>query len=76
VALRYRTKEHTTLYHDFAEDVLPTIIESFPKSFFQKNGNPPVLINVNPYIRSEETKKKLIEYTKQYTTSYFFPAEI
>jgi len=76
VALRYRAKEHTTLYHDFAEDVLPPIIGSLPKSFFQKSSNPPALLNVNPYIRSQETKKKLIEYTKQYTQSYFFPAEI
>jgi hypothetical protein len=64
------------LYHDFAEDVLPTIIRSVPKNFLQKSTTSPALINVNPYIRSEETKKKLIDYTKQYTQTYFFPAEI
>lgn len=76
VVLRYRAKEYTTLYHDFAEDVLPTIIGSLPQSSLEQKVSSTALINVNPYIRSQATKKKLIEYATQYSQAYFFPAEM
>jgi polysaccharide pyruvyl transferase WcaK-like protein len=63
--------EKALLYHDFAYDVLRTI----PKNVSEQK--PYLLINVNPYIRSEETKRKIVLYVAQYPTvqPIFFSAE-
>ncbi len=70
----YRKEKSTTLYHDFAEDVLTEIADNLKD--IQKKEPKTALLNVNPYIRSPETKDRLVAYTNSFTSSLFFPAEI
>lgn len=60
------------LHHDFAEDVLPKYIDS--KTTTGKSDR--VVLNVNPYIRSEDTRQKLITYAQSHHAAWYFPAEI
>lgn len=64
--------KNTTLYHDFAYDVLEKIASKKPKL------NQTCIINCNPYIRSPETKSKIIDFAHKYSTykKIYIPAEI
>lgn len=76
IVVRYRGKENTMLYHDFAEDVLPRIIKDANIVFTQKTLPAKHLLNTNPYIWSAETKQKLISFARNSPHAYYFPAEI
>lgn len=64
-------REKALLYHDFAYDVLRII----PHTLSAEKKY--LVINVNPYIRSEETKRKILLYVAQHPTlqPVFFSAE-
>lgn len=62
------------MYHDFAFDVLKSLSVAKKE---QATTPPKVLININPYIRSDETKHTLVQLAERYTGANFrfFPAE-
>jgi len=74
VALHFTQKDHITLYHDFALDILTTLPDV---SHREAQSIPQVLLNINPYIRSAETKEKLRQIAKTHRgeSFRFFPAE-
>lgn len=74
VVTSYRTKE-TILYHDFAKDVINPLLTSISLANNTSKTRTGV-INVNPYIWSPETKKRLLTHWKQFDYVLFFPAEI
>jgi len=65
------------LYHDFAEDVLPKVLQEHGVLDTQKKPfSTTLLLNTNPYIRSSETKQKLISFAQGADNVLYFPAEI
>lgn len=76
VAAKYGKKSLPVLYHDFAEDVLPQTIaqlDPLPSSVKEQSK---ALLNVNPYIWSQESKQQLVMFAEKYTAATYFPAEI
>jgi polysaccharide pyruvyl transferase WcaK-like protein len=76
IATHHRAEGKTVLYHDFAEDVLPEIIQSLPAVDLHKSSSSIALLNCNPYIWSEETKQQLIVYAARHEQAIYFPAEL
>lgn len=77
IASALRAWKRTVQYHDFAEDVLPKVIQENDILDTEKNPlSTTILLNTNPYIRSSETKQKLITFADGADNVLYFPAEI
>lgn len=77
VASSYRAWKETVLYHDFAEDVFPKVIQENELCNGEKIPlSNTILLNTNPYIRSSETKQKLITFAQGVDHVLYFPAEV
>lgn len=75
VAMRYLPESSVTLYHDFALDVLHDLFPTH--SPITKTGDR-CLVNVNPYIRNETTKQRIVGFVHETGAKdvLYFPAEI
>ncbi len=79
LACLYRKWKHTVLYQDFAEAVFAYYLPKKHKPLSEldqdKKTSQTILLNCNPYIRSHDTKQKLIHTALPFTHCYYFPGE-